>query len=479
MFLQMTDETYMMIFFGVIIVTIAVTTILIFRVRKEKRRFKEEQAIILEGLLTKTALVSSINTYLAKITSDIAFSLLYIDIDNYADIINAFGNKDAVRALEKVAYHISHNLPKRVQMANYKSTQFLIFMRSEYDRFQCLELAKNILAIIKKPVKIYHDISVQFTGSIGICFYPAHGRKFNQLMNSLQLALQSAKKQGNNNFAVYSSTMTDGRGGDVEYHYDIKKAMENKEFELYYQPIINVATNQIFGAEALVRWNHPKHGVLTPVQFINTMEQTGDINWIGTWGVESLTQEYLELKKRFPDNAVLFNMNLSPKQMMEETLPQEFLKIVRKYNLTPDFICLEISDFSLAEKTSIIKQNLYSLKKVGFKLAINGFGLDYTALSALERMPIDIIKLDRHFFENESFINTKIADLIIDFARKHRMMIISEGIETEEMLKMVCDLGIDLVQGYYFSQPVLADNLREYIEGAKWKKGNDEEIVLN
>ena len=144
MFLQMTEETYMMVFFGVIILTIIFTIILILLVLRDRRRYKEEKSIVLEGLLTKTALVSSINTYLAKITPAVSFSLLYIDIDNYADIINAFGNKDAARALEKIAYHMSRNLPKRVQMANYKSTQFLVFMKNEYDRFQCLELAKKV-----------------------------------------------------------------------------------------------------------------------------------------------------------------------------------------------------------------------------------------------------------------------------------------------------------------------------------------------
>lgn len=468
MYLQMTNETYTMIFFGVVAATLIFTIILIFRVRKEKRRFKEENSIILEGLLTKTAIVSSINTYLAKITSDVSFSLLYIDIDNYVDIINAFGNRDAARGLEKIAYYMSHSLPKRVQMANYKSTHFLVFMRSDYDRFQCLELAKKLVSVIEKPVKIYHDTKIQFTGSIGICFYPKHGRKFNQLMNSLQIALQNAKKQGHNCYTVYSASMSDGRGGDVEYHYDIKKAMENKEFELYYQPIIDVVSNNIYGAEALVRWNHPKHGVLTPVQFINTMEQTGDINWIGVWGVESLIQEYMELKKQFSELALTFSLNLSPKQLMEEELPAEFTKIVRKYNLKPDFICLEVSDFALADKTNIIKQNLYNLNKAGFKLAVNGFGLDYAALTSLEKMPLTIIKLDRHFFENESFINSKIADLIIEFAKKHNLKIISEGIENEEMLQMVRNLGIELIQGYYFCKPMLPSDLRDYIEKKDW-----------
>ena len=131
---------------------------------------------------------------------------------------------------------------------------------------------------------------------------------------------------------------------------------------------------------------------------------------------------------------------------------------------------MEVTDFSLAEKDGIIKQNLYNFKKAGFKLAINGFGLDYAALSALEKMKVDIIKLDRHFFESDSFINTRIADLIVEFAERHKIVIISEGVENEEMLQTVRKMGVNLIQGYYFSKPLLAADLHDYLENFRWKK---------
>lgn len=476
MILQMTNETYLVLFFGVLALTIIFLIFLIFRVRKGHRRFKDEKSIILEGLYTRSAILSAINVYSAKSPADIFFSLIRIEVTNFDDILNAFGKQDAMFSLEKLAFHISELLPKRALMANYQTTDFLIFLKSEYDRFQCLELAKSIIGIIKKPIRIYHDTTVEFTANIGIAFHPAHGRNFSRLENSLRLALENAKKLGDNNYAVYASTTTAQSGGDVEYHYDIKKAMENKEFVLYYQPIINIASDAFYGAEALVRWHHPKHGVLTPAQFINTMEQTGDIVWIGTWGIETLTKEYLELKKQFPDNEFLFNLNLSPKQLMEETLVKEFIKIIRKYSLSPDFICLEISDFSLLEKNQIIKRNVQNLKRAGFKIAINGYGLDSGHLSSFDKIPADMIKLDRNFFNSDTTINRRIADLIIEFSRKQGMKVVAEEIENEEMFKTAEEMGIAYIQGFYFSRPILTENLFEYISEKKWSKADDGDI---
>jgi len=451
--------------------TLIITIILAINVRHEGARYKEEKSIILEGLLSKTAMISAINTYLSKVTTDVHFSLMLIDIDNYSAIIDAFGKKEAERSIEKIAYFMSHELPKRVLLSNYKPTQFFLLMKSDYDRLQCIELANKMLGIIRRPIKIYKDTLVNFTASIGICFYPKHGKKYKQLMNSLQIALHNAKRNGGNNFVVYSSEMIDLKVDNAEYHFDIKEAMENKDFVLYYQPIINIKEKTMYGVEALVRWNHPKHGVLAPVQFINIMEQSGDINWIGTWGLETLIKEYFILHKEFPYYDFKFSMNLSPKQLMNESIVLEFNKVLKKYNISSSIIALEISDYSIYENNTTFKQNLLKFKKSGFLLSINGFGLDYSSLSTLETMPIDVVKLDHHFFnrENGSYMKDKVAELILDFSRNNEKTIIAEGIENEKMLDVVKSIDIELVQGFFYSKPILSSELNDYIRAEKWK----------
>ena len=165
---------------------------------------------------------------------------------------------------------------------------------------------------------------------------------------------------------------------NVEYHFEIKEAIEKKEFIMQYQPVINISQNDIHGFEAFVRWQHPKYGILSPVQFLNIMEQSGDISWIGVWGLETIIMHNYDLNRDFPDKKYQFTLNLSPRQLMDDKLVDEFGKLIRKYKMTTSKITLEISEYSTYEKNTVIKNNIDRLKKIGFKIAINSFGLDYS-----------------------------------------------------------------------------------------------------
>src|SRR5690554_4611138 len=192
---------------------------------------------------------------------------------------------------------------------------------------------------------------------------------------------------------------------NVEYHFEIKEAIEKKEFIMLYQPIIDTDKNEIYGFEAYVRWEHPKHGILTPVQFLNIMEQSGDISWIGVWGLETIIAQNYELNRSFPDLKLQFTINISPRQLMDDKIADEFGKMIKKYKMLSSKISLEIAEYSTYEKNSVIKHNIERLKRLGFKIAINGFGLDYAGLTDLASMPIDTIRLDQHFFEKEQETN--------------------------------------------------------------------------
>lgn len=480
MFLEITQSTTIVLFILTIIITLTFTFFLYSRVRRERIRYKEEKSISLDGLLSKSAITSQINTYLTRITTDVNFSLLLIDFDEYLTISDAFGKKETDRALEKVVFRIVQELPKRVQIASFGGTQFLVFMKSDYDRFQCIELAKNLLEIIRRPVKIYRETNVNFYASIGVCFYPKHGLKFKQLLNSLNIALHNAQRTGGNKYVIYSSNMNN-TGEKIEFHYEIKEAIEKKEFILNYQPIINIKDNDIYGVESFVRWNHPKHGILSPVQFLNIMEQSGEITWIGTWGLESLIKEYFDFLRLYPEKKLIFTMNVSPKQMMDDRIADEFGKIIRKYRMPAEQITLEVEDFSNFQKNNMIVQNIMRLRKLGFKIATNGINLDYSTLSTLDTMPIDMIKLDNHFFyqEKESFMKDKLADLIVDFVNKHQKIIIAEGVETLDMLESIKGYGIDLIQGYYFSKPIVSLELQDYIKNKSWTEEKPESSAEN
>ena len=477
MFLEISDATAIVL---MIILSILVCVLAYFAyksVKREHQRFKEEKSISIEGLISKSAINSQISSYLSKISSDSNFSLLLLEIQEFDDIVDAFGNKEAERALEKAIFKVLHSLPKRVQIASYGGTRFLIFLKSEYDRFFAIDLARKIISIINRPIKIFRDTNVNFISNIGICFYPKHGSKFKQLINSLNIALHNAVKAGGNKYIIFSQNMKSEFSENIEYHFEIKEAIEKKEFIMQYQPIVDIKENELYGFEAYVRWKHPKHGILTPVQFLNIMEQSGDISWIGVWGLETIIMQSYELNRDFPDLKLKFTMNISPRQLMDDKIADEFGKLIKKYKMVSSKISLEIAEFSTYEKNTVIKNNITRLRKLGFRIAINGFGLDYSTLTSLDLMPIDTIRLDKHFFdkEKETNIKVKLTNLIVDYAKEHNIIVIAEGVESEEMLEMVNSIGINFVQGYVFSKPLASDDLNKYITVRGWENKWEED----
>jgi diguanylate cyclase (GGDEF)-like protein len=437
---------------------------------KEHKKIQEEKALTIEGVLTRSEMHSVISTYIARSNDQLQFSLIYIDLDKFTDFVNAFGKKESEKIIETIIKNVEYVLPKGVKISRMQNDEFLIFLSMEFDRTEVVDLANKVKNAIGKQIKLFGDTQINATASIAIAFYPVHGGTLKDLLNSLQIATYIIKKNGGDNIRVYSEEMSDQGGEHVEYYYQIKHAIQHKEFQLFYHPMIDVKNSDIYGVEALIRWNHPEHGLLSPFKFLGIMEQSGDIHWIGLWGLESLVKTYQELKQVFPKKDIKFSMNLSPKQLMNQTLSEDFQKILKKYRMNAEHIILEIIEFAVFERQETIFNNIKQLKEMGFNIAIDGFGLDYSTLSKAEKMDIDIIKLDNEFLkESEAYMKAKFATLLVDFAHKNEYKVISEMIETKEMMDESKNYDISIMQGYYFTKPLSAEALRGYIGTEAWK----------
>jgi len=436
----------------------------------ERARIKEEKALTIEGVMTRQEITSIIASHIARSGKDGQFSLIYLDLDKFSDFVNAFGQNESEKILERIVKNMELVLPKGVKAARLQNDEFLIFLSMDYDRTEAVNLANKLKASIARPIKLFGDTSINATASIAIAFYPIHGAQLKDLLNSLKLATYIIKKNGGNNIRVYSDEMDTEGGEHVEYYYQIKHAIQHKEFQLFYHPMINVKDQTIYGVEALIRWNHPEHGLLSPFKFLGIMEQSGDINWIGLWGLETCIKTYQELKQEFPKRDIKFSINLSPKQLMSESLPMEFQKLLKKYRMNAEHIILEIIEFAVFDKPQQIQTNLQTLKKMGFKVAIDGFGLDYQTLSKASNLDIDIIKLDNEFLkEEESYMKAKFASLLVEFAHKNEYMVICEAIEDHHMMEEALKYDIEYMQGFYFTKPLSAEALRGYIGTEAWK----------
>ncbi len=467
----MSDQLTIILSIIALLITLAGIYFLALSFFNERKRLQEEKTLAMEGVLTRSEMTSIITSYMARIGKEGQFSLIYIDLDKFGDFVNAFGQVESDKLLERIVKNMESVLPKGVKISRLQNDEFLIFMTMDYDRTEVVDLANKLKVAINRSIKLFGDTTINATGSIAIAFYPVHGNTLKDIMDSLKIATYVIKKNGGNNIRVYSEEMSDSGGEHIEYYYQIKHAIQHKEFQLYYHPMIDVRKKELFGVEALIRWNHPEHGLLSPFKFLGIMEQSGDIQWIGLWGLETLIKTFQELKQEFPKKTINFSMNLSPKQLMNESIPMEFQKILKKYRMNADNIILEIIEFAVFEKQENIFTNLKKLKEMGFRIAIDGFGLDYATLSKVEQLDIDIIKLDNEFLkEEESYMKAKFATLLVEFAKKNDYLVICEVIETKDMLERAMEYNIDIMQGFYFSKPLSAESLKGYIGTEAWKQ---------
>ena len=437
---------------------------------KERKKFREEAINYIDGLIQRNELIADVTTYISR-SAAAEFSLIYIDIDKFSNIIDAFGKDEANNILSKIAYTLVDNLPPRVEITRLQDDKFVAFARGEYRQNEVEEIAIKLLDAVSRPIKFFGDNEITVTASIGIALYPSHGLTYKDLINDAEIAVYLCKREGGNNFKFYSLENMN-ESANLAYYQQIKKGIKNKEFCLYYQPIIDTKNNTIYSIEGLLRWNHPEYGILSPFKFINIMEQTGDINWVGQWGLETLAKEQVYLSKKYPEYNILLSMNLSPKQLVSPTIVENFSLIMKKQKASTKNIILEIEEFTLFEKHPVIKQNIANLSKMGFKIAVDGFGLDYSTLAKLEAMPIDIVKVDNDFLENENenFLKEKFVHILVDYTQKEEKHIVVEGIENEEMFDRAKEMKLDIMQGYLFAKPMDTETLDDYFAAKEWNK---------
>lgn len=457
--------TAVIIFLFILFATGVVAYFLFISVRETERRWKEERSIMVEGVISKSAMNSLLASYISKIGKDAMFSIIYADLDRFSEIAQAFGDKESKKVMDKLTKRIRSVLPKDCKASLYEKDIYIIFIPIDYDQSDTHEIARRIQEQINESITLFGSTEINLTASISIAYFPMHGETTKQLINSLKLANYTVKKTGGNAIRLYNEDMSQTEGEFLDYYYQIKNAISKKEFLLYYHPIVDTKKEQVYGVEALLRWNHPEHGLLSPFKFINIMEQSGDIYWVGLWGLESLIKSYYEFKQVYPKADIKFTFNISPKQLLNESLAVDFQRILKKYKMNPETIILEIAEFALFDKHEVVMQNISQLRLLGFQFAVDGFGLDYATLAKLETMPLDTIKLSKEFLNEEhSYVKSRFVNLLVEFANKNNKTIISEGIENREMLNAINDYGIDIVQGFYFARPMSFDSFKIYFK---------------
>ena len=384
-------------------------------------------------------------------------AFIYFDLDNFKRINDTIGHDVGDQVLVIVGDRLNKLKGVSDLVVRLGGDEFGILLGDIGNDRQAAEQANRILDSIRTPIKMDNREHILST-SLGIAMIPEHGYDLVTIMQNADMALYQAKLMGKNQYTFYTENMKISTHNLIKAEDDLSLALQRNEFEMYYQPQFDLHTNRVFGAEALIRWNHPEKGLIFPNDFISLAETTGKIVQLGYWVLES-SIAYLAKRKEEGRPDILLHINLASEQLSDPhfvTLVQELLE---KYQVPAHLIGFEITETSILEDIHLARYLLQALKEMGICIAIDDFGTGYSSLSQLKNLPVNLLKIDRSFvmdLENDPD-DRKIVEAIIAMAHKLNIKVLAEGIETREQWRMLAEFQCDFGQGYYVSKAVTAD----------------------
>ncbi len=446
-----------------IVVFIAALIVLMFF---EQRRYRDEMMLITDEIVPYTTLRKLIErTIKRNRKKNKPFTLMLLDLDDFQEIRDAFNQEEEKYIMKHITDHIKSALPEEsVISPGLHADQFYILVPDSFDHSHIITLAQSIKKEAEKKVEVFEKVVIKKTCSLAIATYPLHGSTEELLLQALDIALYVVKKNGGNGIKYYTDELATDKDL-LNLYQELREAVHREEFVYHYQPIVATSEDKkVYGVEALLRWNHPKRGLLTPPQFIHLAEQTGELDQIGIWGVEQALILITTLQQEKLVRDLIVNINVSPRQILNEDTFLTFQRMIDKYRTKPELIAIEIPEFSTYKNNEQFMRNLIRIKTLGFKMAIDIETTDYDVIGLVERFQIDMIKLNRNFFMLEDNYNSrKYLQMIIEFVKEKKLQLVAEGVETEVQFEELNKKGIGYAQGYYVAKPLDQQQLREFL----------------
>lgn len=426
-------------------------------ITEEKRNMEKVKFMAYHAPLTNLPSKRKLTEDVAeKIVKQIPFSLIYLDLNGFKKTNDRYGHLAGDEVLieiakrlvvtddEGVAYHIGGD-------------EFAIIL-PEVQYEEIVKIADTIKKAIRLPIT-YHTFTLEVYASIGIARFPDDAKSIDELLQRADLAMYASKEQGLGDLVFYHETLLKKVEERFLIEQDLKKALERGEFELFFQPQIEIQTGKLYGAEALLRWNHPEKGMLHPDVFIHVLEESGLIVEVSEW----IITQVLDLIRTWTNAGYHFkhiSVNVSAKHFEKQSL-YHFFKVINNGNeVNLRSLDIEITESVLINLEKSI-DSVQQLKKLGISISLDDFGTGYSSLSVLHQLPIDCLKIDKSFIKNFNTDSKILIQMILQMAKKLNVKVVAEGIETKEQLAFLIKEGCDYGQGFYFSKPLTKTEFEE------------------
>lgn len=412
---------------------------------------------VLTGLANRPFLLAHLKNALEKASRDNRIiALLMFDLDRFKDVNDSFGHKAGNALLVWVATRFSERMREGDLIARLGGDEFAIVLDNLTHIEDAGRIAEEMLIALRTEYDLGDGVKVHTGASAGIVISPNHGKVAEELLQYADAALYRAKDEGRGIFRYYTDELTEAARKRVECETQLRRAIENEEFEVYYQPQVHMATGRIVGAEALVRWNDPERGIISPVLFIPLAEETGLIGAIGEWVLnETCRQGKIWMDAGY---RLTLAVNVSAHQMRHQDIPDMVDRALKKSGYKAEHLELELTESALMDREEELVEVLHILRARGIRLAIDDFGTGYSSLSYLKRFPIDILKIDKSFVDDIPFEEDDMAIVtaIIAMGKALGFQILAEGTERQEQIDFLMERGCTMYQGYFKSKPVPA-----------------------
>jgi len=387
-------------------------------------------------------------------------ALFFIDLDMFKHINDSLGHDVGDSVLQTVAKRLEANIRKEDTLARLSGDEFTVIMDNINQIDDVVMLAEKLLKVLAEPMYI-NDHMLYVSASIGVSLYPQDATEVEDLLKYADTAMYKAKEEGRNNFKFYTSEMTQFALERMNMKTCLRQGIDNEEFVVYYQPQIDATTNTLVGLEALVRWEHPTKGLIKPDTFLLLAEETGMIieldRWVMATAIKQVTQWYDEGL-----NPGVLALNLSIKQLEDNSLLAEILKNINTYGFKPEWLELEITEGHMMKKPKDTIAKLRQIDDLGIGISIDDFGTGYSSLSFLKQLPINRLKIDQSFIQDiaDDEDDRVIIKAIIALGKSLKLDLIAEGVETSEQRDFLVENGCNNIQGHYYSNPIPAEEIQ-------------------